>query len=60
MAIFATSLILVLDTYITFDDDLSNILDYTFATFFTIEALIKIIAFGFFIDESSYLRESWS
>ena len=35
-------------------------MDYFFATFFTVEAIMKIIAFGFVLEENSYLRDSWS
>jgi len=31
-----------------------------FTYFFTLEALLKATAYGFIIDENSYLRESWS
>jgi hypothetical protein len=31
-----------------------------FQIFFTIEMVLKVIAFGFVMDENSYLTESWS
>ncbi|CAD8085687.1 unnamed protein product [Paramecium sonneborni] len=56
-AIFLSSLKLVIDTYV------SNFLDWAdwfFAIFFGIEFLLKIIAYGFVMEESGYLRESWN
>jgi len=31
-----------------------------FTYFFTLEALMKSIAYGFILDKNSYLRENWS
>ena len=31
-----------------------------FTYFFTLEALMKIIAYGFILDQNSYLKENWS
>lgn len=31
-----------------------------FIAFFTIEMIIKIIAYGFFMHKGSYLRDSWN
>lgn len=35
-------------------------IDSFFTYFFTAEMILKSIAFGFIMDEKSYLRESWS
>ncbi len=35
-------------------------MDMIFQIFFTIEMLLKVFAFGFMMDENSYLQESWS
>ena len=63
-AIFASSIKLVIDTYIPNDDSsLSNpskIVDLILTIFFTLEAIIKTIALGFILEKNSYLRESWS
>ena len=62
--IILSSLKLIILTY--YDENVQKnsitfiILDYYFNIIFAIESLIKIIAFGFFLDENSYLRESWS
>jgi hypothetical protein len=61
----------VLDTYITYDSDITVSMDLLFTTLFTMEALLKvinginyykyqIIAFGFIYDPYSYLSDSWS
>ena len=66
-----SSLKLVVDTYIhpnfmkgTETEQLIAIISENFDRFFTaafvLEGLIKAIAYGFWMDEGSYLRESWS
>jgi len=35
-------------------------MEMIFQIFFTIEMLLKVFAFGFMMDENSYLQESWS
>jgi hypothetical protein len=73
LLIVFSSLKLAIDTYL-FDNEaatsVSNFIDYGFNIAFGLEAILKIIcililifmlqAFGFFMDENSYLRESWS
>lgn len=61
--IFLSSIVLVADTYkhkepheITYTD----ILTYIFTASFAIEALLKSIAFGFVMDNNSYLRDCWN
>lgn len=57
---------LVWDTYLV-DDPYSSspsaqlryYFDVLFSAFFTVESLLKIISFGLFLDEGSYLRDSW-
>lgn len=64
--IVGSSFKLVFDTYTTKlseDDPLviySSYFDLIFQGFFTCEMLIKICAFGFVMDENSYLTEAWN
>ncbi|CAK63561.1 unnamed protein product (macronuclear) [Paramecium tetraurelia] len=61
--IFLTSTKLVFDTYIPDTGQLKETslqIDIFFAVFFGVEMIMKIIAFGFVQQESSYLRESWN
>ena len=66
-AIIFSSLKLVIDTY-TDDNDptqnnlivISSAIDTFFTYFFTAEMVTKSIAFGFVMNNKSYLRESWS
>ena len=39
---------------------LFNIFDYIFTWLFFLEFFLKIIAYGFFYDKNSYLRDSWN
>lgn len=64
--IILSSLKLVFDTYTA---DLapdhpvtraSDNFDFCLQVIFTIEMCMKIVAFGFVMDENSYLTESWS
>jgi hypothetical protein len=38
----------------------SNIFDYIFNAFFTLEACLKIISYGFVIERDTYLRDIWN
>ena len=64
--IVGSSFKLVFDTYtdkLSPDDPVikySTYFDLVFQVAFTIEMLLKIFAFGFCMDENSYLTESWS
>ncbi|EGR31607.1 hypothetical protein IMG5_106200 [Ichthyophthirius multifiliis] len=67
IAIFQTSIKLVIDTY--FDNSnpqdlqqvyISQKIDIIFTVFFTLEAFLKAISFGFLFNKNSYLREEWS
>lgn len=54
---------LAIDTYIdpnTPTGDVSAKIDIIVNCVFTCEATMKILAFGFTLDENSYLTESWS
>lgn len=56
-AIFLSSLKLAIDTYLT------NAIpgaDWFFAIFFGVEFLFKVIAYGFIMEESTYLRDGWN
>jgi len=59
LAIVATSIKLIVDTYFS-SNSISDYIDMFFTIFFGLEALFKMVAFGFVLDENSYLRESWS
>ena len=53
----------MVDTYITEGssaNEISGYIDIVFNIMFTLEALMKIVAYGFFLDDNSYLTESWS
>lgn len=39
---------------------MGKIIDLIFTIAFTLEALLKALAFGFVMDNNSYLRDSWS
>lgn len=64
--IVGSSFKLVFDTYTTKmepDEPMvqySSKFDLIFQFFFTCEMVIKIIAFGFVMDENSYLTEAWN
>lgn len=64
--IMISSFKLALDTYFITDPEdspqvtASNYIDYGFNVCFTCECLMKIISFGFFMDDGSYLRENWN
>lgn len=61
--IFLTSVKLVIDTYIPDSGDAREIsvdIDIFFAVFFTLECILKVIAFGFAWGDFSYLKESWN
>jgi len=38
----------------------NNVLDVWLTIFFTLEAMLKVIAWGFFWDRNSYLRDVWN
>ncbi len=61
--IVLSSLKLAIDTYLTDDQASSTInenIDITFNALFIFECLLKVVAFGFFLDNGSYLRDSWN
>ena len=62
--IFLNSVKLIVDTYdISYNTELNDFLytaDWILNSFFLIEAMTKIIAFGFFFDSGSYLRQYWN
>lgn len=59
--IIANSVKMIIDTYFLNQTvDILNELDYVFFSLFSLESVIKIIAFGFFMDKGSYLRDSWN
>jgi hypothetical protein len=66
LLIVGSSFKLVFDTYtdrLPADDPItiySSKIDLVFQAFFTIEMTLKIVSFGFVMDENSYLSESWS
>lgn len=64
--IFCNSIKLGLETYIPTDGSANKLtivstdFDIFFNSCFMFEATIKIIAFGFFLDQGSYLRSYWN
>ena len=62
--IVMSSFKLAIDTYLPTDDAdvilASSYIDNSFNVLFAIECVLKIIAFGFFMDDGSYLRDSWN
>jgi len=62
--IAVSSIKLGIDTYITDTESTSYLIskkiDMGINIFFTIEMMTKIISLGFFVDDGSYLRESWN
>ena len=59
LLIFINSLLLILET-IKETENLSDITNYIFTGIFTIEFLMKIISYGFVLDDNSYLRDAWN
>lgn len=64
IAIILTSLKLALDTYADPDDkslmEAGYLIDIFITNFFSVEMILKTIAFGFMFDQNSYLRDDWS
>ncbi|EWS72781.1 cation channel family transporter (macronuclear) [Tetrahymena thermophila SB210] len=64
LVIILTSFKLTFDTYIGSADvgatKFSNNADLFFTIFFICECVVKVVSLGFFLDEGSYLRDSWS
>ncbi|KAL4475075.1 hypothetical protein ABPG74_001771 [Tetrahymena malaccensis] len=64
LVIILTSFKLAFDTYISAADvgarNFINAVDLFFTVFFMCECVIKVVSLGFFFDEGSYLRDSWS
>ena len=62
--IFLSSIKLALDTYISDTNSrmyrISVIFDQVFAGIFAVEALMKIVSFGFVLDNNSYMRDAWN
>ena len=63
--IVLSTLILALDTYFldsidTTSTKVLSALNLFFVICFTIEAIFKIITYGFLLDRSTYLREAWN
>ena len=66
IVIIGSSFKLVFDTYTSKlpDDDplvyYTSYFDLIFQALFTLEMVLKIIAFGFMMDENSYMTEAWN
>lgn len=64
--IIISSFKLAIDTYLLTDPVdspqiiASDAIDYVFNVFFICECAMKIISFGFFMDDGSYMRENWN
>ena len=57
--IILNSIFLVFETINTLKN-ISKISNYIFTCLFTIEFLMKIISYGFVLDDNSYLRDAWN
>ena len=64
VAIFASSIKLAIETYFSGENGTAVVimagLDYFFNVFFALESLFKATAYGLFVDNNSYLRETWN
>ncbi len=63
LVIFQTSLKLAIDTYFTEEGYIgifSQVLDSFAASIFLVEAIMKIIIFGLFVERGSYLKNKWN
>jgi len=63
--IFFSTVILTWDTYYLNTEDnneikILKVIDYFITAGFTLEVVIKAIAYGFLLDSSAYLREMWN
>jgi hypothetical protein len=58
LVIIANSFVLALYDYS--DRDAKNKLNTMFGLIFLLEALMKIVAYGFIVAEDSYLRYGWN
>ena len=61
--IMISSLKLAVDTYFVEGTEAAKVsiqIDLFFNIAFMCECALKIISFGFYMDENSYLTESWS
>ena len=62
--ILFSSIKLAVDTYIPSDNvrlnEISNDVDYFINGVFIMEAILKVVTYGFLWDEKSYIRESWN
>jgi RsiW-degrading membrane proteinase PrsW (M82 family) len=38
----------------------NNLFEPVFTAFFTLELILKVIAWGFFVEKNSYLRDPWN
>ena len=38
----------------------SSNMDYVFNALFTLEMVLKVITYGLFFDDDSYMRDSWN
>lgn len=57
---FVSSFAAVLIFILGFVLDLQEIAEYVFLVVFTIEAILKIIAYGFLFHPGAYLRNGWN
>lgn len=62
--IILSSFKLAIDTYMSDDDEdvliFSTYIDNFFNGLFGMECILKLISFGFFMDNGSYLRDNWN
>lgn len=63
--IFLNSMFLAVYDYNDRDEKFSrnktiNVAGIVFTVFFTIECVLKILAYGFFVHHKAYLRDGWN
>ena len=59
LIIIINSFVLVFETYTQFNI-LSQILNYIFFSIYFVEFIFKIVAYGFVLNENTYLRDPWN
>ena len=60
MTIFLNCIVLAYEDPMVEADPIIEIFDLIFLIIFSIEMVLKIIAFGFFMQPYSYLRDPWN
>jgi len=53
-----SSLILIINTYV--NSDVVNYIDTLISSIYVIEMIFKVIAYGLFFNNGSYLKDDWN